>query len=238
MDDQIPLIVPEVNGPDLKGFEKGIIANPNCSTIQMVVPLKVLDDAFGLVRVEASSYQSVSGTGQQGIAVLDKEAREYLESRRVTSDPLVYPKPIGFSVISGIGAIDENGHCEEEIKMVKETQKILGKPHLDVLVTTVRVPVFHCHSEAVSVQLKRSVSIKEAWEVLAKAAGLIGYQGQDPKFFHGPSDVHGRREVFLSRLRVPYGCERSNWLQFWVVADNLKKGAASNAVQILETLLA
>ncbi len=237
MDDGVPLVVPEVNIDDVKGYRKGIIANPNCSTIQMVVPLKALDDAFGLELVEASTYQSVSGSGQKGLSALNKESKAFIEKGDFLERSELYPKTIGFSVVSGIGDIDDAGHCEEEIKMVKETQKILSKADLDVLVTTVRVPVFNCHSETISVKLSKEVSVPEAWKVLKETQGLVCYEGKDPEKFHSPADVTGKREIFVSRLRTPYGTERSRWLQFWVVADNLKKGAASNAVQILEGLV-
>lgn len=230
----IPLIVPEVNSHELKGWTSGIIANPNCSTIQMVVPLKALQDAFGLDHVNVATYQSVSGTGQKGI----KELSSQMEAQYKFADlkPEVYAQPIAFNVLPAIDVLDANGHCFEEEKMVRETRKILKLPHLEVLATTVRVPVFHCHCESVTVRLAKQVSRAEALEALGSMKGLKLHTENQHASFPTPRTVAGDREVHVARVRTPFDQERSNYLQFWVVADNLKKGAATNAVQIFEFL--
>ncbi len=230
----IPLVVPEVNPDELKAWTSGIIANPNCSTIQMVVPLKALHDAFGLDQVNVATYQSVSGTGQKGI----KELSSQMEAQYKFAElkPEVYAQPIAFNILPAIDVLDANGHCFEEEKMVRETRKIMKLPNLDVLATTVRVPVFHCHCESVTVRLKKQVSRAEALEALGSMKGLKLHTENQHGSFPTPRSVVGEREVHVARVRTPIDQERSNYLQFWVVADNLKKGAATNAVQIFELL--
>ena len=235
MVDGIPLVVPEVNAGVLRGLPKGsIIANPNCSTIQMVVALKPLLDAFGLEQVQVSTYQSVSGTGQKGI----KELSGQIESSFKFGDvkPQVYAQPIAFNVLPAIDVLDNAGHCFEEEKMIRETRKIFGNPQLEILATTVRVPVYHCHSESVAVKLSRKVSRKEAVEVMASFSGITMHKADDHAEFPTPRAVAGDRGVHVARVRTPIDLAVSEWLQFWVVADNLKKGAATNAVQILEAI--
>ena len=235
MVDGVPLVVPEVNPEALKGIPKGsIIANPNCSTIQMVVALKPLLDAFGIEQIQVSTYQSVSGTGQKGI----KELATQVEASFKFQEPeaKVYAQPIAFNVLPGIDVMDSHGHCYEEEKMVRETRKIFGRPHLSVLATTVRVPVYHCHSEAVAVRLSKPVSRQEAIETMSGFSGLTMHLEDDHSAFPTPRAIAGDRSVHVARVRTPIDSERSDWLQMWIVADNLKKGAATNAVQILESI--
>lgn len=233
-DKDVALVVPEVNASMLDTYKGRIIANPNCSTIQMVVALNPLQKAFGLEMVQVSTYQSVSGTGQKGISELADQVHGHLKFEEL--QPKVYAQPIVFNLLPGIGPIDSEGHCEEEIKMVKETQKILSLPKLEVLASTIRVPVFSCHSETISVRLSRDVTRNEVYQALTGAPGLDFYTGDDYAEMPTPKKVAGQRGSYVARVRLPYGTERSRWVQFWNVADNLKKGAATNAVQILEYL--
>ncbi len=234
MDPTVALIVPEVNGDTLKGDKPQIIANPNCSTIQLVVALKPLHDAFGIDMVQVSTYQSVSGTGQKGIAELGAQLEAKMRFQE--SEPSVYAQPIAFNLLPGIDVFDEHGHVYEEIKMVKETQKIMGLPNLEVLASTVRVPTFHCHGETVNVRLGKEITRADAMTAFREGEGLVLNEKDDHASQPTPRGVTGDRRVFVSRVRLPHGQTKSRWLQFWNVADNLKKGAASNAVQILEHL--
>jgi aspartate-semialdehyde dehydrogenase len=231
----VPLVVPEVNPEALRGIKKGtIIANPNCSTIQMVVALKPLLDAFGIEQIHVSTYQSVSGTGQRGI----KELAHQVESLFRFQEPKceVYAQPIAFNVLPGIDVVDSQGHCFEEEKMVRETRKIFGKPDLSVLATTVRVPVYQAHSEAVSVKLGKAVTREEAIKAMSGFAGLKLHLDDSHAAFPTPRAIAGDRAVHVARIRTPIDVLNSPWLQMWIVADNLKKGAATNAVQILEAI--
>ena len=232
MSEDVPLVVPECNGDVLKADKPQIIANPNCSTIQMVVALKPLKDNFGLSIVQVATYQSVSGTGQKGIAELSEQLEANFRFQEV--QPKVYAQPIAFNLLPGIDVFDEQGHCYEEVKMVKETRKILDLPDLEVLASTVRVPTFHCHGEMVNVLLGEAVTREQALEALASGEGIVLNREDRHAAQPTPRTTVGDHRVFVSRLRLPYGQKQSRWLQFWNVADNLKKGAASNAVQILE----
>jgi aspartate-semialdehyde dehydrogenase len=235
MVDGVPLVVPEVNKSILKNLPKGsIIANPNCSTIQMVVALKPLLDSFGIEQVQVATYQSVSGTGQKGI----KELAGQVESSFKFQDPkaTVYAQPIAFNVLPAIDVLDANGHCFEEEKMVRETRKIFNLPKLDVLATTVRVPVYHCHCESVSVKLSKRITRAEAIKAMSAFSGITMCLEDSHAAFPTPRGVAGDKGVHVARVRTPIDQETSEWLQFWVVADNLKKGAATNAVQILEAI--
>lgn len=231
----IALIVPEVNSKELDHYRGKIIANPNCSTIQMVVSLAPLHKAFGLDFVQVSTYQSVSGTGQKGISELADQVSRHLRFEEAI--PKVYAQPILFNILPGIGPIDKAGHCEEEIKMVKETRKILGIPNLEVMASTIRVPVFSCHCETIAVRLQKEVSREDIYEVFKSSQGLDFYDQDEYSEMPSPRLVAGKKETFVSRVRLPYGHDRSRWVQFWNVADNLKKGASTNAVQILEYLV-
>jgi aspartate-semialdehyde dehydrogenase len=231
----IPLVVPEVNGAVLRGLPKGsIVANPNCSTIQMVVALKPLDDLYGINQVHVSTYQSVSGTGQKGIQELSTQVEAALKF----GDPVpqVYAQPIAFNVLPAIDVLDDKGHCFEEEKMVRETRKIFSRPDMDILATTVRVPVYHCHCESVAVRLNKSVSRDDLLKALSSFSGMTVVSENDHRAFPTPRGVAGEKGVFVTRVRTPLDQPTSQWAQFWVVADNLKKGAATNAVQILEAI--
>ncbi len=236
MSPDVPLVVPEVNGHLVKGRHGGgIIANPNCSTIQLVVSLKPLHEHFGLQQVVVSTYQSVSGTGQRGISELAEQASLPLDKVRSVV-PKVYAKPIAFNVIPAIDVLDATGHCFEEEKMVRETRKIMGLAALDVLATTARVPAYHCHAESVNVRLKQRVTRARVLDAFAGEAGIVLDRTSEYKNLPTPLEVHGDERVWVSRVRLPLEQTESEWVQYWNVADNLKKGAATNAVQILETV--
>lgn len=235
MVDGVPLVVPEVNGDELKKLPKGsIIANPNCSTIQMVVALKPLLDRFGIEQIHVSTYQSVSGTGQKGIRELSSQVEASFKFSEKA--PEVYAQPIAFNVLPAIDVLDGAGHCFEEEKMIRETRKIFGRPKLDVLATTVRVPVYHCHSESIAVKLSKPVTRNEAIECMSQFSGLTVHSEDNHSEFPTPRSVAGSQGVHVARVRLPLGSDRSEWVQLWVVADNLKKGAATNAVQILSAI--
>ncbi|MBL7661629.1 aspartate-semialdehyde dehydrogenase [bacterium] len=234
---EIPLTVPEVNEKTLhelcakrKGAKGLLVANPNCSTIQLVVALNPLKQAYGLNRVIVSSYQSVSGAGQKGIRELSEQSRS-LFSMQEMGAPEIFPAPIAFNCIPQIGSFDQTGYSEEEDKIMFETKKILEDQTLAVAATAVRVPVFHTHSESVYVELKKDVPLAEIIEMLRKAQGIVLDESQYPM----PRDVAGADAVYVGRVRK----DPSNPLgvHFWVVADNLRKGAALNAVQIAESAL-
>jgi aspartate-semialdehyde dehydrogenase len=227
MDPDVPLVVPEVNAHRVADRRKGIIANPNCSTIQLVVPLEGLRRAGGLVRVVTSTYQSVSGAGQKGIAAYRAER----EGRRAEGSP--FPGTIEGNVIPRIGPLLESGWTEEEEKMRNETRKILDQPALAVTATCVRVPVEVGHSLAATVETERELDVADAVSALEAMPGL---RVQDP--VHGdplPRDLAGHDDVVVGRLRADP--DRPNVLHMWIVADNLRKGAATNAVQIAEAVL-
>lgn len=238
MDPEIPLVVPEVNAHVLKEGKLSIIANPNCSTIQMMVNLAPLEREFGLDMVQVSTYQSVSGTGQKGIGELAEQVKDQFNMKELS--PNVYPQAIAFNCLPAIGPVDDEGHAEEEIKMVKETKKILENDSIDVLATTVRVPVFSCHSESILVKLKKAVSREEVVACLTGKDGLTMVASDNQSEYPTPLNVSGKKETFVARVRLPYGVDasgKSEWVQMWNVADNLKKGAATNAVQILEKII-
>ncbi len=235
MDENVPLVVPEVNRAVLKPHHPRIIANPNCSTIQMVVALKPLFDRFGLDMVQVSTYQSVSGTGQKGIAELSAQVEAQLKFKDIK--PQVYAQPIAFNCIPAIDVFHPSGSCNEEIKMVRETQKIMGMPSLSVMATTVRVPTFNCHGETVSARLGKAVTRDELLAAFQAGEGLVLVPEDDYASLPTSRTVAHDRRVFVSRVRLPYGQTSSHWVQFWNIADNLKKGAATNAVQILEEIL-
>lgn len=229
MDPNVPLVVPEVN-PEALRLHQGVIANPNCSTIQMVVALKPFVD-LGLKRVLVSTYQSVSGTGKDAIDELEGQARAWAQGQPCET-PKVYPAPIAFNVLPQIGSFGEDGFSGEERKMIEETRKILGLPQLKVSATCVRVPVFYAHSESVHVEFEKPCSLSEAKERLRAAAGIEFFDnGPHPTALQA---AH-QDKVFVGRLRLDPTVE--NGLQMWVVADNLRKGAASNAVQIATQML-
>lgn len=237
---EVPLVVPEVNRDALSGLRDfgrgGIVANPNCSTIQCVVALKPLHDAFGIHEVHVASYQSVSGAGQRGIEELGRQMEAQLRFGDLKSE--VFPAPIAMNILPAIGTIDDAGHCEEESKIVFETRRLLGLPDLAVFATTVRVPTLIGHGEAVHVRLGRKVTRDIVRGVMMEGEGLRLVLWDDLKQLPTPRSVAGDREVSVARVRLPMGAQESSWVQFWCIADNLKKGAATNAVQILECLVA
>jgi aspartate-semialdehyde dehydrogenase len=229
MDPTVPLVVPEVNERELNGY-RGIVANPNCSTAQMVVALQPLHEAFELESVVVSTYQSVSGTGEKGVRALDHEIE-----KGGRSDASPYPRPIAFNAIPQVGPFDADGWCEEEKKMIDETRKIMGLPELHVVPTTVRVPVRVGHSESVYLRFRREVDMARARRALATAPGLSLCEDAGDSGYPTALDCRGRDEVFVGRLRADP--DDSHALALWVVADNLRKGAATNAVQIAEAVV-
>jgi aspartate-semialdehyde dehydrogenase len=227
MDPQVPLVVPEVNPDALRSRPRGIIANPNCSTIQLVVALKALHDAAGLRRVVVTTFQSVSGAGESGRDTLRQELRD----ERPQASP--FTRPIAGNVVAQIGDFDDQGWTGEERKMMQETRKILSLPDLPVAATCVRVPVDVGHSVQAMVEVEREIPVDEAGQALASFPGIRF--AADAAAFFAPRDAAGRDDVFVSRLRADPVLPRV--LHLWVVADNLRKGAATNAVQIVERLL-
>ncbi|NOY65576.1 MAG: aspartate-semialdehyde dehydrogenase [Nitrospirae bacterium] len=232
MDPEIPLVVPEVNPHDLK-WHKGIIANPNCSTIQMVVALKPLHDAAKIKRVVVSTYQAVSGTGKKAMDELLKQTTDLLNFRSIQCS--VYPHQIAFNILPHIDVFLENGYTKEEMKMVNETKKIMGDDSIRVTATTVRVPVFRGHAESVNIETEKKITANEARALLAAFPGIIVFDAPDKNVYPLPVDVAGKDEVYVGRIREDESIE--NGLNMWIVADNLRKGAALNAVQIAEKLI-
>lgn len=231
MDADVPLVVPEVNAVLLDSDAYRIVANPNCSTIQLVVVLAALRRSFGLQAVDVATYQAVSGAGQKAVVELEQQLRD------AQAVPQVFAQPIAGNVLAAIDRFDEAGHCFEEVKMVCETRRILDMPHLRIHATTVRVPVYHGHSEAVMVELEQEVTRAEALACLQEQEGLQLVSVDDHAELPTPRKVATSSQVWVTRVRLPYGEERSRWLQFFVIANNLKKGAATNAVQILTRVL-
>lgn len=236
MDEGVPLVVPEVNPEEaLRAVAQGgggIIANPNCSTIQLVVALKPLVDAFGLERVIVSTYQSVSGAGQGGIRELSEQVTALFNSRDAVAKEM--PHPIAFNCIPAIGSFLDNGYTDEEWKLVRETRKILGMPKLRVSPTAVRVPVFSSHSESVHVEFDRKVTPKQARAAFRQGESVVLQDRPVEDHYPMPSASAGTDDVFVGRIRQDPDDDCS--INFWVVADNLRKGAALNAVQIAEYL--
>lgn len=240
MDPNVPLIVPECNPDDLS-WHKGVIANPNCSTIQMVVALKPLHDRSRITRIVVSTYQAVSGTGRDAIKELHDQTALLVEGKDI-NDPAVYPYQIGFNLLPHIGSFREDGYTSEEWKMVEETHKILGDNEIKVTPLTVRVPVYNSHSEAVYIETEEKITAAEARKLLAGFPGIIVVDDPNPsdsdqnrRSYPMPIETSGRDEVFVGRVRedpfIPTG------LNMWIVSDNLRKGAALNAVQIAEVLI-
>ena len=232
-DPEVPLVVPEVNGDHLAAH-KGLIATPNCSTIQMVVALKPIYDAAGIERVVVSTYQAVSGSGQGGIAALDAQARAWAAGDPVEAQ--FYPHQIAFNLLPHIDSFLPSGATKEEQKMVDETVKIFADPELKVTATCVRVPVFGAHSEAVNVQTRKKLGAAEARALLAAAPGVVVVDDPAELRYPMPLPAEGDDPVYVGRIREDVTI--ANGLDLWVVADNLRKGAALNAVQIAEALVA
>jgi aspartate-semialdehyde dehydrogenase len=234
MDPEVPLVVPEVNSEDIAGYKaKGIIANPNCSTIQMVVVLKPLHDAARIQRVVVSTYQAVSGTGQKAIFELDGQVQALAAGR--APEAKVYPYQIAHNLLPHIGSFLDNGYTQEEMKMVNETRKILGDESIGITATTIRVPVFYGHSEAVNIETRRHMDPQEARAILSQAPGVRVLDNPGEKIYPMPVHAAGTDETFVGRIRTDTSIE--NGLDLWIVADNVRKGAALNTVQIAEELL-
>ncbi|WP_395649528.1 aspartate-semialdehyde dehydrogenase [Brevundimonas sp.] len=231
MDKDVPLIVPEVNPDAVKDIKKNIIANPNCSTAQLVVALKPLHDAAKIKRVVVSTYQSVSGAGKEGMDELWNQTKAIYGLG--DAKPKKFPKQIAFNVIPYIGSFNEDGYTDEEAKMWNEVHKMMD-PEIKLTVTCVRVPVFVGHSEAVTVEFDRPISPDEARAILREAPGVLVVDKQEHDGYITPVDAAGEHAVYVSRIRKDHTVE--NGLCFWVVSDNLRKGAALNAVQIAQLL--
>lgn len=227
MDPSKKLVVPEVNANVLTAEDK-IIANPNCSTIQMVVALKPLHDAYKIKRVVVSTYQSVTGTGVKAVAQLMNE-------RKGIDGPMAYPYKIDLNVLPQIDVFTENGYTKEEMKMIKETQKIMGDDSIKVTATTVRIPVMGGHSESVNIEFERDFDLSEVKTLLENAPGVIVTDDIANLKYPMPLDAHEKDEVFVGRIRRDE--TQPNTLNCWIVSDNLRKGAATNAVQIAEYLM-
>ncbi|MBF0538173.1 MAG: aspartate-semialdehyde dehydrogenase [Nitrospirae bacterium] len=232
MHDDVPLVVPEVNPADIK-WHKGIIANPNCSTIQMVVALKPIHDAARIKRIVVSTYQAVSGTGKKAMDELMDQTRSILGFQEVKCN--VYPYQIAFNCLPHIDKFLENGYTKEEIKMVNETKKIMGDPSIRVTATTVRVPVFRGHSESVNVETQMKLTANEVRALLSTAPGVLVFDAPDKNVYPTALVASGRDAVYVGRVREDESIE--NGINMWIVSDNLRKGAALNAVQIAEKLV-
>ncbi len=232
MEPDVPLIIPEVNPEDIKKH-KGIIANPNCSTTQMVVALKPIYDAVGIKNVICATYQSVSGTGKEAIEELREQSKAFLNGEEI--DIKVYPHQIAFNVLPQIGSIDETGYSSEEIKMHEETRKILNDYNINVSATTVRVPVFRSHAEDVHIETREEISIEKARELLDRFPGVTVIDQPFESKYPLSLDAEGKDEVYVGRIRKDIVFNPG--LAMWVVSDNLLKGAALNTVQIAELLI-
>lgn len=232
MDKDVPLVVPEVNPHDL-AKHKGIIANPNCSTIQMVVALKPLHDEARVQRIVVTTFQSVSGTGKEAMDELMEESKALLSFGQ--PEPKVYPYQIAFNCLPHIDEFLPTGYTKEEMKMLHETRKIMGDATIRVTATTVRVPVYIGHSEAVNIETERKLTANEARAILSTAPGVLVFDDPAHKIYPMPLDAAGKDEVYVGRIREDESIP--NGLNLWVVADNLRKGAALNAVQIAELLV-
>ncbi len=229
----VPLIVPEVNAHAIKAH-KGIIANPNCSTAQMVLALKPIHDLVGIERIVVSTYQSVSGAGKDGIDELENQTRTSLQGGKIT--PSKFLHPIAFNLIPQIDSFLENGYTKEEIKMIEETKKILEDPEIKITATAVRVPVFIGHSESINIQTKKKITADQVRDCLAKMPGITVMDDPQNNIYPTPREVSGQDNVFIGRIREDLSIE--NGIELWCVGDNLRKGAALNAVQIAEAVIA
>ena len=232
MDKNVPLVVPEVN-PEMIKTNKGIIANPNCSTIQMVVALWPIHKKAKIKRIVVTTFQSVSGAGQKKIAELWEQSKVFLAKKKVT--PVELPHQIAFNLIPQIDVFLDNGYTKEEMKMVNETRKIMGDDSIQVNATCVRVPVFFAHSESVNIETARPISPKEAKALMLKAEGVTLIDDPEHGSYPMPVFAEGKDDTFVGRIRKDESVK--NGLSMWVVADNIRKGAALNAIQIAERLI-
>ena len=234
MEPDIPLVVPEVNAKEIANYKsRGIIANPNCSTIQMVVALKPIHDAARIKRVVVSTYQSVSGAGRKAMEELSQQVAALFNGKEI--EKVKFPHQIAFNCIPHIDAFMADGYTKEEWKMIEETRKILGEPNLPVTATTVRVPVFCSHSEAVNVETYVKLSANETRRILREAPGIIVADEPESNLYPMAIDAAGKDATYVGRIREDKSV--ANGLNLWVVSDNLRKGAALNAVQIAEILI-
>ena len=234
-EDDVPLVVPEVNAHAIADYKnRGIIANPNCSTIQMLVALKPIHDAVGIERINVATYQAVSGTGKDAIQELDQQTRALIAGEPLNCS--VYPKQIAFNALPHIDIFLENGYTKEEMKMVWETHKIMGDESIRVNPTAVRIPVVYGHSEAVHLELKETLSAQQAREILANAPGIVVMdERKDGGYPTAATEADGTDPVFVGRIREDISHPRG--LNMWVVSDNVRKGAALNSIQIAEFLI-
>lgn len=234
-DDDIPLVVPEVNPEAVAGYTKrGIIANPNCSTIQMMVALKPIYDAVGITRINVCTYQAVSGSGKPAMDELAKQTAALLNGRPVEAE--AYPKQIAFNVLPQIDVFQENGYTKEEMKMVWETRKIMGDENIQVNPTAVRVPVFFGHSEAIHIETRDKITAQQAKDLLSKFEGIVLLdEHEDGGYPTAVTEASGNDPVYVGRIREDISHPKG--LNLWVVADNVRKGAALNSIQIAEVLV-
>ena len=247
MNDDVPLVVPEVNPEEIKN-NNGIIANPNCSTIQAVVPLKPLDDKYKIKRIIYSTYQAVSGAGRNGVLDLENGIKNYITNKAYSNENCDFSivqnnsyklekfnYPIFSNCLPHIDVFLDNGYSKEEEKMINETRKILKNPHLKITATTVRVPVFNCHSESINVEFEKDYEIDDLIKTLSEFPGIVIEDNLSENIYPLAINASGRDEVFVGRIRRDYSV--ASGVNLWVVADNIRKGAASNAVQIVENLI-
>ena len=247
MNDDVPLVVPEVNPEEIKN-NNGIIANPNCSTIQAVVPLKPLDDKYKIKRIIYSTYQAVSGAGRNGVLDLENGIKNYITNKAYSNENCDFSivqnnsyklekfnYPIFSNCLPHIDVFLDNGYSKEEEKMINETRKILKNPDLKITATTVRVPVFNCHSESINVEFEKDYEIDDLIKTLSEFPGIVIEDNLSENIYPLAINASGRDEVFVGRIRRDYSV--ASGVNLWVVADNIRKGAASNAVQIVEKLI-
>ncbi len=233
MEKEVPLVIPEINPEDIQQHH-GIIANPNCSTIIMAVPIFPLHQKFRIKRVVVSTYQAVSGAGAKAIAELESQTRQVLDQRPLEKN--VFPHQIAFNLFSHNSALNGNGYCEEEVKMINETRKIFHDEEIQVSPTTIRVPVFRAHSESINLEFERAVPEQKARELLRKAAGVRIVDDAVKNYFPMPIEASHRDEVLVGRIRQDLSLPKQRGLNLWVSGDQIRKGAALNAVQIAEIL--
>jgi aspartate-semialdehyde dehydrogenase len=232
MDPDVPLIVPQVNAEAIRDMKKNIIANPNCSTAQLVIALKPLHDLFNIERIVVSTYQSVSGGGKNPMDELIEQTKLSLENKEIK--PRNFTKQIAFNAIPHIDVFADDGYTKEELKMTNETKKILGEK-IELTATCVRIPVMVSHAESVNVQFEKPFSLEKVRDALSKAEGCEVYDKREDGGYSTPIEAEGRNETYISRIRLDK--TNKNSLNLWIVSDNLLRGAALNAVEIAETLI-
>jgi aspartate-semialdehyde dehydrogenase len=234
MDEDVPLVVPEVNGDDAFNTPRNIIANPNCTTIQMVVALKPINDLTPIKRVHVATYQAASGAGASAMAELVNQYAQIQRGEEPTVEKFAYQ--LAYNVIPHIDVFQDNGYTKEEMKMYNETKKIMHAPKLDVSAMCVRVPVMRAHSEAIWVETESPISVEQAREAFANGEGLVVVDNPAEKKYPMPLDIANQDPVYVGRIRQDL--TNPNGLSFWIVGDQIKKGAALNAVQIAQYILA